>query len=83
MSRNTKYQSHIAGCNQDFRYSSDYRPTINTPSLIPGRKRQFRRVHHDSPPNQPSRGASGSRIPSDENRPRESYKAKILNTYIL
>ena len=73
MSRNTKYQPHVAGRIQDFRYTSDYRPTMNPPSLIPARKRQFNRVHHDSRSNT-SRGVSGSssqRPISDENRPRK------------
>ena len=73
MRRNTKYESYTKGNIQDIRYSSDYRPTINR-SLIPARKRQFNRVYHDSPPNNPSRGYSGgsSRAPvTDENRPRE------------
>ena len=83
MSRNTKYEPYQPGRIQDFRLTSDYKPTINRsliPGRQPGRKRQFSRVHHDLPPNNtnssiPS-GSSGSSQSSftDENRKRKFYR---------
>ena len=61
ISRMSRYQSYKDGCNRDFRYESDYRPTMNTNTYYnPGQKRQFQRVHHEH-----TSGASNSRWPRD------------------
>ena len=64
---------------QDIRLAPGYIPTYNRGNqsqgrnTIPGRKRQFNRVYHDSPSNQPKTGTSGgsNRHFPDENRPRK------------
>ena len=73
---NTLYQSEKI---QDIRLKPGYIPAYNRGNqstgrnTIPGRKRQFSRVHHDSPPGRPTVGTSGSSNTrySDENRPRK------------
>ena len=86
MSRNTKYTPYNRGSIQDYRYSSDYKPTINTGNLIPGRKRQFNRVHHDSPPNNPQQGSSGGSqrsIPDENRRRKYNYPFFFVSSVII
>ena len=68
----SSYRSYKDGCNRDFRYESDYKPTINVPSYYnPGQKRQYQRVHHDSSTNRPEGRwpRRGSVRSQSENRP--------------
>ena len=80
MSRQNTYEPYRPGKIQDIRLAPGYIPAYNRGnqsgrhrSLIPGRKRQFNRVYHDSPPNQLRSGSSGNtgRTITDENRPRK------------
>ena len=56
----SKYPSTKDGRNDDIRFHSDYKPTINT--LIPNRKRQFNRIHTDSSLRQNNYGVTGGSI---------------------
>ena len=92
----SSYETFKRGCNQDIRYSSDYKPTINVPRnrmLIPNRKRTQDRVHHDSitTTNRITSGSSGqsnqsywnygSRTQNIKREPR-STDSKTGNIYL-